>query len=55
MDYLDYELMRYQEEQEAYCDICGEYSTEDWQCDCCRECEKSSCECSDEYEDILGV
>lgn len=48
MYYLDRELADYQESQEAYCDICGEYSTDDWTCDCCRECERSTCHCDDE-------
>lgn len=54
MDYLDRELMDYQSDQEAYCDICGEYSTEDWTCDCCRECERSKCHCEEE-EVHLGI
>lgn len=54
MDYLDRELMDYQSDQEAYCDICGEYSTEDWVCDCCKECERSSCIC-DEEDIYLGI
>jgi len=34
MDYLDYELQQHQEQQEQWCEDCGEYSTEDWECDC---------------------
>ena len=54
MYYLDRELADYQESVDAYCSICGEYSDEDWSCDCCKECEKSSCECEDE-EIYLGI
>ena len=54
MDYLDWELSVYQDDQAQICDICGEYNDEDWVCDCCHDCEKSSCEC--EEEDIhLGI
>ena len=54
MDYLDWELSAYQDDQAQICDICGEYNDEDWRCDCCHDCEKSSCEC--EEEDIhLGI
>jgi len=34
MDYLDYELQEYQEQQRQWCEECGEYSTDDWKCDC---------------------
>lgn len=37
MDYLDYELQQHQEEQDAYCDTCGEAHRDD-------------CSCSDEEE-----
>jgi len=60
MDYLDWELARDQAEQAAWCNICGEYSDYEWQCECCRECEQThaACECGseeDEYNNILGV
>ena len=58
MDYLDYELMMYQEGQDATCDICGEYNSEEWRCDCCHDCDKtySACECGlEEEEEILGI
>lgn len=54
MYYLDRELAEYQESQERYCDICGEYSDEDWQCDCCQECEETTCTC-DEEDIYLGI
>jgi len=55
MDYLDWELARYQESQEGWCHICGEYSDHEWHCDCCRECEKthSACECGSEEDDDI--
>lgn len=54
MDYLDWELARYQEEEAAWCYICGEYSDEEWACGCCKECEQKHCECEDE-EIHLGI
>lgn len=54
MDYLDRELMRYQDDCERFCDICGEYSDDDWQCDCCHECEHTYCVCEEEDEH-LGI
>lgn len=55
MDYLDWELARHQESQDAWCNICGEYSDNDWHCDCCRECEKthSACECGSVEDDEI--
>lgn len=35
MDYLDYELQKHQEQQDAYCDTCGQVN-------------KDYCGCSDE-------
>ena len=32
MDYLDYELQKHQEEQDAYCDTCGEAHRDDCSC-----------------------
>jgi hypothetical protein len=34
MDYLDMELMQYQNEQEHRCERCGEYCDEEWTCEC---------------------
>lgn len=34
MDYLDYELQLHNERIDSYCDSCGEYQEEGWQCDC---------------------
>ena len=39
MDYLDYELQQYQEQQEATCDNCGECILEEYY----------SCSCDDDY------
>jgi len=57
MDYLDRELAVYQESQEGWCHICGEYSDYEWHCDCCRECEKTyaACECGSEEDVHLGI
>lgn len=37
MDYLDYELQKYQERLDSYCSDCGEYQEEGWGCDCGEE------------------
>jgi hypothetical protein len=50
MDYLDIELMNYQNDQESRCPVCHEYNDEDWTCDCCYECENEICTCNDEEE-----
>jgi len=55
MDYLDRELMDYQNDQAQQCGICYEYCDDNWVCNCCHDCEKESCSCDDEYESILGV
>lgn len=55
MDYLDRELMDYQNDQAQQCGICFEYVDNSWTCSCCHECEEASCTCDDEYENILGV
>jgi hypothetical protein len=49
MSYLDWELAAYQDYQERYCGICGEYSDDDWQCDCKEEDEE------EEDEIHLGI
>lgn len=50
MDYLDWELAVYQDYEGRTCDICGEYNDDDWRCDCCHDCSKSSCECEEDEE-----
>ena len=50
MYYLDRELATYQEYHEATCSICGEIGDDDWKCDCCQECESSTCDCEDIVE-----
>ena len=50
MYYLDRELAEHQEDKAGYCDICGEYNTEDWVCECCTECERSTCHCDVERQ-----
>lgn len=37
MDYLDLELMQYQNDQDHRCDVCGEYCDEEWTCECAEE------------------
>lgn len=45
MDYLDWQLALYQDDQDHRCDHCGEYCDEEWTCDC-----------EDEEEEIyLGI
>lgn len=54
MDYLDWELASYQDDQAHRCDICHEYCDDSWTCNCCEDCEKESCIC-DEEEIHLGI